>query len=421
MKLPNYKTVAALVLLGAAYIVEAQAATPPDPAQDTQAELTEANLPEVLLHFQENFDINSDVIQTNPQLTRLSQEVDSVLRQDTVTSVRVRGYASIDGPVWLNKKLARERAKAIYTWLEHTTSIDPSLIQVTSNGEDWNMFDSLVTANPNIPMRQEVLDIIKSNRSIQVKQQMLKTLGGGAPWDYMAVHTFHEMRVTEVTIGGYRRFINLEKEPEEVVEVEEVVVAEEPIVVIEEPMEPEPEPEYWTRKLYVKTNAPAWLCLWINAAVEIDLAEHWSANLPIYYSGFNYFTRKVKFRTFSVVPEVRYWLRPDNMGFFVNGHLGMNLFNYAKGGDYRYQTWHGHSPALGGGVGLGYRWYFCGNHRWSMEAAVGAGVYHLDYSIFENVPNGLIVGRKIRTFFGIDQAALSFVYSFGVERKEVKQ
>lgn len=172
-------------------------------------------------------------------------------------------------------------------------------------------------------------------------------------------------------------------------------------------------------KIYVKSNAPAWLMLWVNAAVEYDLASHWSVALPIYYSGWDYFSSKLKFRTFSVVPEIRYWPRNDNMGFYVNGHLGLNQFNYAKGGEWRYQTYKGHTPALGGGVGVGYRWYFCKNHRWTMEASLGCGVYHLDYSIFQNIPNGLIVGRRKRTFFGIDQAALSFAYSFGVKRKEV--
>ena len=174
----------------------------------------------------------------------------------------------------------------------------------------------------------------------------------------------------------------------------------------------------WSTNLYLKTNAPAWFMLWINAAVEYDLAPHWSVAIPLYYSGFNYFTRKLKFRTFSVVPEIRWWPQKNNTGFFLNAHFGMSLFNYAKGGEWRYQTYKGRTPALGGGVGLGYRWFFCHDHRWSMEAGIGAGVYSLDYSIFRNIPDGEIVGRRKRTFFGVDQASLSFEYSFGTKRKE---
>ena len=178
-----------------------------------------------------------------------------------------------------------------------------------------------------------------------------------------------------------------------------------------------PEDELPGRNLYIKTNAPAWLMLWTNIAFEIDLAPHWSAQLPIYYSGFNYFRRDVKFRTFSFLPEVRWWSRADNTGFFANLHLGCGWYNYAKGGEFRYQDHDRNTPALGGGVGIGYRFYFCRDRRWTMEAAVGCGVYRLDYDIFRNIDNGLIMGREKRTFFGIDQAALSFSYSFGIEKK----
>lgn len=171
------------------------------------------------------------------------------------------------------------------------------------------------------------------------------------------------------------------------------------------------------RKLYIKTNAPAWLMLWTNIAFEIDIAPHWSAQLPVYYSGFNYFRRDVKFRTFSFLPEVRWWAGADNTGFFANLHFGCGWYNYAKGGEFRYQDHDRNTPALGGGVGVGYRFHFCSNRRWTMEAAVGCGVYRLDYDIFRNVDNGLIMGREQRTFFGIDQAALSFSYSFGLEKK----
>lgn len=366
---------------------------------------------EILYNMQEKFAIDSDKINNTPRLNQLAAEVDSVIAKDSVTYVDIKGYASIDGPVSLNQRLAKARANSMSYWLRKNTNINPTLFRLTSDGEDWAMFDSIVKADPNMPAKEQVINIINSKKTVPQKQYALKTLQRGKVWQYLADVTFPEMRIAEVSLGGYHKFVVKIEEPimeeEEVMEVVEVV--EEPVEVIYE--------EPWIHKLYIKSNAPAWLMLWANAAVEYDFAPHWSVALPIYYSGWNYFTSKLKFRTFSVVPEVRWWPREDNMGFFLNAHLGMNLFNYAKGGEWRYQTYRGHSPALGGGVGLGYRWYFCKNHRWSMEAAVGCGVYHLDYSIFENVHNGLIVGRRQRVFFGIDQAALSFAYSFGVKQR----
>ena len=377
---------------------------------------------EDLLNIREHFAIDSDKIVKNHELAVLSMQVDSVLRSDSVTSVNVKGYASVDGPVSLNISLAKRRAQAMRYWLTKSTGVNPSLISIAYNGEDWAWFEALVKEDPDMPAKEEVIRILDSGKSVTVKQKELKALRGGQVWRYMAENTFPVMRVAEVSLGGFSKRVRIEEVPE--VEIVEAPVVEE-VTVEEVEAETVPEPvdltEIWMHKLYIKTNAPAWLCLWINAAVEYDLAPHWSVALPIYYSGFNYFTSKVKFRTFTLVPELRWWPRKDNMGFFLNVHAGMNLFNYAKGGDWRYQTYKGHTPAIGGGIGLGYRWYFCKNKRWSMEAGVGAGIYKLDYSIFQNFHNGLIVGREKRTFYGIDQASLSFEYSFGVKEKEVKK
>lgn len=373
---------------------------------------------DTLYTFRQPFMIDSGKIISSPKFEQLSVTVDSILRTDSVTFVDVTGIASVDGPENLNNQLAKERAEALADWLKNNTEVDPSIVTVAWIGEDWTWFEQLVKEDPAIPAREEVLSIVASKSTdIATKEAQLRRLSEGSTWKYLAQHIFPKMRVAVLDLGGYQRFIvKLEPEPP-VEEPQEEIIEEQ---VVEEEAEPVA-PEIWERKLYLKTNAPAWLMLWVNAAVELDLAPHWSAAIPIYYSGWNYFTSKLKFRTFSVVPEIRWWPRADNMGFFLNAHFGLNQFNYAKGGDWRYQTYHGHSPALGGGIGLGYRWHFCRNHRWSMEAAVGAGVYHLDYSIFQNIHNGLIVGRRIRTFFGVDQAALSFVYSFGVERKEVRK
>lgn len=378
--------------------------------------------PDTLFRFREQFRIDSDKLIPSDRLNNFALEVDSILKADSITFVDIRGLASIDGPEALNNRLAKARAQAMDHWLRTKTDVSPGMITTSSIGEDWEMFLELVKNSPDLPARQQVINIINSNKTIAAKEAELRILNEGRSWDYMAKYIFPPMRVAEVSLGGYKKFRVIIDNPLPLPTVD-VVETE---IVEETPEEPSEilmagVDEEWYKKFYIKTNAPAWLCLWINAAAELDIAPHFSVNLPIYYSGFNYFTTKLKFRTFSVVPEIRYWPKADNTGFFVNAHLGMSLYNYAKGGDWRYQDYKGHTPALGGGVGLGYRFYFCKNKRWTMEAAVGAGVYKLDYSIFQNFTDGLIVGRRQRTFFGIDQAALSFAYSFGLNRKGVSK
>lgn len=173
-----------------------------------------------------------------------------------------------------------------------------------------------------------------------------------------------------------------------------------------------------SRRILVKTNIPAWACLWQNVAAEIDILPHWGFELPVYWSPYDYGKRTLKFRTFAVVPKFRYWPSPDNDGMFFDIHLGIAYYNVALSGTHRYQDHDGKTPALGGGVGLGYRFRFSNIPRLKLEVAIGAGVYALDYDVFRNERNGLVVDRVKRTFFGIDNFAVSLSYEFYIRPRK---
>lgn len=80
-------------------------------------------------------------------------------------------------------------------------------------------------------------------------------------------------------------------------------------------------------------------------------------------------------------------------------------YNFAINGDYRYQDHNRRSPAIGGGVSVGYRLPISRNNRWRMEFSLGAGVYSLHYDKFHNTPrtkDGLLVESVKKTYWGID-------------------
>lgn len=179
------------------------------------------------------------------------------------------------------------------------------------------------------------------------------------------------------------------------------------------------------RHWYVKSNLPAWLMLWTNVAGEIDLNSRWSVSLPVYYSGFNYFSSTRKYRVLAAVPEARFWFNRGRWhlphdGWFVNAHFGFAFFNYAKGGDNRYQDHDGKTPAWGGGVGGGYRLNLGKSGRWKLEFVAGIGVYALDYDIFQNRHNGFLIGRKKRTAICIDNVAVSLCRTFDLDKHSKK-
>lgn len=165
---------------------------------------------------------------------------------------------------------------------------------------------------------------------------------------------------------------------------------------------------------YLKSNALGWAMLVGNIAVEFDLGHHLSFNFPVYYSATDYFSSKLKLRTFTLQPELRYWI-PEAKGLFVGAHAGVAWFNYALGGDWRYQDHNRNTPMLGGGLNVGYRRAISKNNRWFIEFSIGGGVYALHYDKFRNEPNGEWVASKKSTFYGVDHAAITFAYQLNLK------
>ena len=163
-------------------------------------------------------------------------------------------------------------------------------------------------------------------------------------------------------------------------------------------------------QLSVKTNAVALGLAIANAAVEIGWGEHYSVNLPFYYSAWDYFNTNKKFRMLGTQPEFRYWLRRGE-GWFFGAHAGVTYWNEAHDDRYRYQDHDGKHPAWGGGFAVGHRWQL--NRHWAIEASLGGGFYRLYYDKFRNEPNGEWLATSHRNLFCLDQANLSIVYTFG--------
>ncbi len=170
---------------------------------------------------------------------------------------------------------------------------------------------------------------------------------------------------------------------------------------------------------YLKTNLAAWTLLIQNISVEADVSDRLSVALPIYYSGLNYFTRTVKFRTIAFQPELRYWLRQDSdNGLFLAIHGGVAWYNLAVNGSIRFQDHNGNTPALGGGVNVGYRCDITQSGRWRLELDAGLGAYSLNYDKYANVTNGALVqAARKKTYIGLDRLSVSIIYTINLNRK----
>lgn len=341
------------------------------------------------------------------------------IQQDStlvLTEISFCGASSPEGSGQVNARLSKGRMQAIEKMVRQRVDVPDSLVTRNDHYIPWHSLAAMVEQS-SLESRDEVLAILKEQGSQNDKMQTdprvekLKALQNGTVWRKLNDRFFSKMRNACVVFVTYKK----EPDPEPVVESEpEPVVEPEPEPVVEPEPEPAPvvaaseDPRHW----YLKSNAIGWGMLIANVAAEVDLADHWSFALPVYYSAMNYFTSTVKFRTLCFQPEVRYWFSDKNNGWFGGAHFGLAWFNYAKGGDWRYQDHHKNTPMLGGGLSGGYRKAISRDGRWLLEFSLGYGAYRLHYDRFHNEPNGRLVDTQKRTFYGIDHAAVTIAYRF---------
>ncbi|MDE5874763.1 MAG: DUF3575 domain-containing protein, partial [Muribaculaceae bacterium] len=361
----------------------------------------------------------------NPELVRLTEEADKGFANGEIEAIVIVGSASPDGPKTLNRRLAQERAENVARFLAENTSIPAEKITVESRVADWTEVAELASGfDNNRTSAFAPLVVAAIGKNPTNPGATLRRLEKGHVWKWLSKDVFPSLRNTDVMAHlnplpdpiSDRAPAPATAETVETVEVTTVEVAP----AQQEPAIPLPT-EDWQRGFYVKTNLPAWLALWTNVGFEVDLAPHWSLSLPVYYSGFDYFKSTLKFRTFAIQPELRWWPQARNHGFFGGVHFGMAYYNVALDGQFRYQDHDGRTPALGGGIALGWRFRLNSNPNLTMEASIGGGIYHLDYDMFLNRQDGLLYGRRSRTFYGIDQAALSLTYRFGLGKRRTAE
>ena len=340
-----------------------------------------------------------------------------------ITKVEFVASASPEGTVSHNEWLVQQRANSVVEYLREKISFADSVIVVSNITEDWKRLEEMVLADPNVPGRKQVLEIISNYEGDEAEKQLMALLDGKA-WKYIYRNFFPILRSFRVCICIGSNMMDIEK-----LVFTEVPALEAPAPGLTYTPKPVTAPAVpkWTRQITLKTNTLGLALLGGNIAVEVDLCPQLSIAVPFYYSGgLDYFKETLKFRGIVLQPELRWYLSAGktlkNDGLFVGGHFGLGWYNFALNGDWRIQDHRGNTPAYGGGISLGYALKFKKNPRWGMEFAIGGGVYSVLYDRFYNEANGPYDEQAISDiWFGVDNAAISFTYDFDLIKKGGKK
>lgn len=178
-----------------------------------------------------DFPVNETVIypayRKNPdELGKIRASVDSALFDPTIriTSISLHGYASPESPYSNNTRLAKGRTAALVNFLKEQYNLSDSVFHTEYTPEDWENLRTFVAAGnrrkvkgdwwydnpafvetPETPetvraYRDELLAVIDSSLEPDAKEEKLKQVGGGKPYQWLHRHVYPGLRHTDYVI-----------------------------------------------------------------------------------------------------------------------------------------------------------------------------------------------------------------------------
>ena len=165
----------------------------------------------------------------------------------------------------------------------------------------------------------------------------------------------------------------------------------------------------------IKTNLLYDATATFNLGLEFRTGWHTSLDIPVNYNPWTFSNGEKWWKHILVQPELRWWPRETFDGHFfgLHGHYAYyNINNLPKPPFSEYMNTHRFQGWLAGaGISYGYRWNF--NHRWALEATVGAGYAYLEYDKFECGRCGELIDSESKHYFGPTKVGLSLIYGIG--------
>lgn len=340
-----------------------------------------------------------------------------------VVAVEFCGACSPEGSVPFNHYLSSTRLTRLEDYVRERVDIPEDIITRSDHYIAWEELEQMVVES-DIENKEDILAILRSENTSKGNQLdsrigKLKAMDGGKTWRRIFDSYFAHLRNAYMVIVTEKSDL-AKRYDSRVREILTPVSGSKPQSARAVRMSAAPlvatavaGAAAQRHYMYVKTNVVGLALLNANLGVEFDLGNYLSLNIPVSYSAINYFKPTIKFRNFSLQPELRVWPMKNHDGLFVGAHMGFAYYNFAFDGDWRYQDHNGTTPTLGGGLSLGYRLPISKDKNWKLEFAVGAGVYPLHYDVFHNLPNvkeGMLYEVRKGNYIGLDNVTIGISY-----------
>ncbi len=371
---------------------------------------------EVYFEFNSS-EIKKDVSNNEANLQGLASYLDTINNDPllTIKQIDVDSYASPEGTHSYNIRLSKDRSDSMYEYLINELNISKELINHDYRGVAWGTFWQIMEKS-SLPFRDDVIEILKSTTEEDYRNakrsahdmfdrrvDMLKKLDAGVPYDYMESMIFPKLRSSAIVVFHLEPVVAAL--PAEETPVAIVPTRQENVRVMGMGEDP-------NTFIAIKTNLAAYIPLIFNVGVEIPIGNHFSIDLPIYYSPYTVFN-DYSFRVLMTQPEFRYWITSPLKGHFFGLHAMGGWYNAAWNSTTRYQDADGDTPFYGAGLSYGYALNL--NDKWGFEFTAGFGYARFEYDMFFNIDNGAKYDTRKIDYWGPTKLGVNLVYKLNVK------
>ena len=389
---------------------------------------------QVVVYFGENESNIDSCYQNNSQAIALLDSLfDMNSGTESILSIKGEAFASPDGECNGNIDLSVKRGNSVIELLQQRyPSIDQEKIEFLAKGEDWTELRRLISADLNLPDREEVLMLIDYHQEDMMKRkQLLQKMDGGIPYRSIVRDVLPKLRRVAITI--VRELPETEKNtftpetstsglfvstqgkefpdnnPNKTVRVDSSKSSCKVTV-----MEVEGSVESKT-VLAIKNNLLYDLVLAPNLEIEIPIGKRWSLNTEYKCPWWLNSKHEFCYQLLSGGVEGRCWLGNRRERNRLTGHfLGL----YAEGGIYDFQ-FHGdgYQGKYYGAAGVTYGYAKQLAPHFSLEFSLGVGYLTTEYKKYTPYEGDIVWTNSGRYhFIGPTKAKVSLVWLITTRR-----
>ena len=155
--------------------------------------------------------ILSDYQKNHIELEKIENTIKKVIKDEDIhiDNIQIKGFASPEGSLSSNERLAERRTKALVNYLVKNYQLDANLFTIKSGAEDWDGLRNFVS-NSDLNEKTQMLAIINGKGSQDTREQRLRKEFPSA-YTHLLKVCYPKLRHTDYMISYTIRAFNIEE------------------------------------------------------------------------------------------------------------------------------------------------------------------------------------------------------------------